>query len=124
MAASRGEPGLGVHVSGPSENVLAHFLRALLHLLLFEDYSSDILEPAANALLPLILCEQALYQKLGQELLTGQSDAEMQNRLASALHTLLSNNGVGTTLDRANRRKFRQNLQAFLTDVRSFLRTK
>jgi hypothetical protein len=104
--------------------VLAHFLRALLHILLFEDYSSDIVEPAAGALLPLILCEHALYQKLGHELLAGQSDADMQNRLATALHTLLASNGVGLGLDRMNRRKFRQNLQVFLAEVRSFLRTK
>ncbi|XP_029154631.1 uncharacterized protein [Arachis hypogaea] len=68
---SNGNIGLGTHATGLKdsngnfqEGLLSRFLRSLLQLLLFEDYSSDLTSVAADALLPLILCEQSLYQEL------------------------------------------------------------
>ncbi|KAF8392178.1 hypothetical protein HHK36_022520 [Tetracentron sinense] len=66
-----GKEGLGSHAAGLKdlngnlqEGVLSRFLKSLLQLLLFEDYSTELVSSAADALLPLILCEQGLYQAI------------------------------------------------------------
>ncbi|XP_055828191.1 uncharacterized protein LOC129896345 isoform X2 [Solanum dulcamara] len=124
-----GEVGLGLHASGYKdhtgnfqEGILSQFLRSLLQFLLFQDYSTDLVGPAADALLPLILCEQTLYQKLGSELIESQSDTAFRTRLANALQSLTSSNSLSSKLDRPNYQKFRKNLHNFLTEVRGFLR--
>lgn len=123
-----GKVGLGSHAGGfkdsegkLQEGVLSRFLSSLLHLLLFEDYSTDLVSAAADALLPLILCEQALYQRLGNELIEKQPSPELKARLANALQSLT--NQLGSTLDRINYQRFRKNLLNFLVEVRGFLRT-
>ncbi|XP_043688810.1 exportin-4 isoform X3 [Telopea speciosissima] len=125
-----GKEGLGSHVAGMmdqdgklQEGVLCRFLRALLQLLLFEDYSTELVSSAADALLPLILCEQGLYQRLGHELIERQVNPQLKSRLANALHCLTSSNELSSSLDRINSQKFRKNLYAFLVEVRGFLRT-
>lgn len=65
-----------------------------------------------------------LKQRLALELLEGQNNALLQSRLATAFHVLLNANQVTSSLDRQNRRKFRENLYSFLSDVRGFLRTR
>lgn len=105
------------------DGILSPFLRLLLQFLLFEDYSTDLTSAAADALLPLILCEQGLYQRLGNELLEKQVNPTFKSRLANALQTLTSSNGLSATLDRANYQRFRKNLNNFLVQVRGFLRT-
>ncbi|KAJ7517651.1 hypothetical protein O6H91_21G033100 [Diphasiastrum complanatum] len=131
QAICKGQEGLGLHadmVQGSNnvikEGVLAHFLRSMMQFLLFEDYSNELVEPAADALLPLILCCTSLYQRLTQELLEGQQNMVMHGRLALAFHNLSTANRVSTSLDRTNRRRFRQNLYVFLSEVRGFLRTR
>ncbi|XP_028770687.1 LOW QUALITY PROTEIN: exportin-4 [Neltuma alba] len=125
-----GRIGLGAHATGLKdlngnlqEGLLSLFLRSLLQLLLFEDYSSDLISAAADALLPLILCEQGLYQRLGNELIERQSSPRLRSRLANALHTLTSANQLSSSLDRMNYQRFRKNLNSFLIEVRGFLRT-
>ncbi|KAI4350108.1 hypothetical protein L6164_010625 [Bauhinia variegata] len=90
-----GKLGLGAIATGLKdsngnwqEGLLSRFLRSLLQLLLFEDYSSDLISIAADAFLPLILCEQDLYQRLGNELIERQTSPTLKSRLANALHTL------------------------------------
>ncbi|KAH7867446.1 hypothetical protein Vadar_033517 [Vaccinium darrowii] len=56
------------------DGILSRFLRLLLQLLLFEDVSTDLISASADALLPLILCEQGLYQSLGKELIERQAN--------------------------------------------------
>ncbi|KAM3305993.1 exportin-4 isoform X1 [Capsicum chacoense] len=126
---SAGEVGLGHHASGYKdhtgnfqEGILSQFLRSLLQFLLFQDYSTDLVGSAADALLPLILCEQSLYQKLGSELIESQSDTAFRSRLTNALQSLTSSNSLSSTLDRPNYQKFRKKLHYFLTEVRGFLR--
>ncbi|MQL87164.1 hypothetical protein Taro_019699, partial [Colocasia esculenta] len=71
-----GKKGIGAHgvgVHGPDgklqEGFLAHFLHLLLELLLFGDFSMELAGSAADALLPLVLCEQDLYQlKSGKDI--------------------------------------------------------
>ncbi|KAL5156145.1 Exportin-4 [Glycine soja] len=125
-----GNIGLGAHTVGHKdlsgnvqEGLLSRFLRSMLQLLLFEDYSSDLISVAADALLPLILCEQGLYQRLGNELIERQPNATLKSRLANALHTLTSANQLSSSLDRINYQRFRKNLNSFLVEVRGFLRT-
>ncbi|XP_054800845.1 uncharacterized protein LOC129304991 isoform X2 [Prosopis cineraria] len=125
-----GRIGLGAHGTGLKdsngnlqEGLLSLFLRSLLQLLLFEDYSCDLVSAAADALLPLILCEQGLYQRLGNDLIERQSDPRLRSRLANALHTLTSANQLSSSLDRINYQRFRKNLNSFLIEVRGFLRT-
>ncbi|XP_031502482.1 uncharacterized protein LOC116265754 isoform X3 [Nymphaea colorata] len=125
-----GKEGLGLHAAGyedangkHKEGILASFLRSLLLLLLFEDYSVELVGSAADALLPLIVCDPVLYQRLAHELIESQTDLLLRSRLVAALQNLTSSNQLVLSLDRANRQKFRKNLHYFLTEVRGFLRT-
>ncbi|KAL3655859.1 hypothetical protein CASFOL_000255 [Castilleja foliolosa] len=105
------------------EGILGRFLRSLLQLLLFEDYSTDLVSSAADALLPLILCEQSVYQSLANELIERQVNPMFRSRLGNALQSLLTSNNISSTLDRINYQRFRKNLHSFLIEVRGFLRT-
>ncbi|KAG6402179.1 hypothetical protein SASPL_139054 [Salvia splendens] len=133
------------------EGILSQFLRSLLKLLLFDDYrldanknlnrlksgmsegrinmylalchSVDLVGPAADALLPLILCEQSTYQSLANELIERQRIPTFRSRLTNAIQALTTSNNLSTTLDRLNHQKFRKNLHSFLIEVRGFLRT-
>ncbi|CAI9091488.1 OLC1v1026537C1 [Oldenlandia corymbosa var. corymbosa] len=124
-----GKVGLGSYAASyvdpagnSQEGILSRFLRSLLHILLFEDYSSDLVSLAADTLLSLILCEQSLFQRLGSELIEKQENPAFRSRLADALHNLTSANNLSSTLDRNNYQKFRKNLHNFLIEVRGFLR--
>ncbi|OWM67306.1 hypothetical protein CDL15_Pgr000758 [Punica granatum] len=126
-----GKVGLGSRASDPrnpsggTENrIFSRFLQSLLQLLLFGDYSPDLVGAAADALFPMILCEQSLYQKLGNELIERQANPEFRLRLTNAFQALTSLNQLTCTLDRMNYQRFRKNLSNFLIEVRGFLRTK
>ncbi|CAA6673264.1 unnamed protein product [Spirodela intermedia] len=128
---SRGQEGLGAYAVssyGPEgtlqEGFLSHFLRLLLHLILFEDFSMELAGSAADALLPLVLCEQDLYQRLVQELIERLPNPSLKPRLALALQSLTSSNQLSASLDRVNRQRFRKNLSKLLVDVSGFLRVK
>ena len=49
--------------------ILAHLMRVVLNRLIFEDASMDLVESAADALLPLVMCERGAFQGTAQELL-------------------------------------------------------
>lgn len=106
------------------ESILSHFLRILLQLLLFEDFRMELAGSAADALLPLLFCEQELYQRLVQELLEKQQNLTVKSRLSIAFHNLTSSNNLSSSLDRPNRQKFRKNLRAFLGEVSGFMQIK
>lgn len=125
-----GKVGLGAQAGGlndsngnPQEGILSSFLHSLLQLLLFEDYSPDMVGTAADALFPLILCEPGLYQRLGSALIERQANPAFKSRLTNALQSLTSSNQLSSTLDRMNYQRFRKNLTNFLIEVRGFLRT-
>nr|XP_010934314.3 LOW QUALITY PROTEIN: exportin-4-like [Elaeis guineensis] len=126
-----GKEGLGAQTTDShglngnlQDSILSHFLKLLLQLLLFEDFRMDLAGSAADALLPLLLCEQDLYQRLVQELLEREPNPTMKTRLASAFHSLTSSNQLSSSLDRPNRHRFRKNLHGFLTEVSGFMRIK
>ncbi|KAL0456678.1 UNVERIFIED_CONTAM: Exportin-7 [Sesamum latifolium] len=125
-----GKVGLGSHATSYKdpdgkfhEGILGRFLRSLLQLLLFEDYSTDLVSSGADALLPLILCEQSVYQNLANELIERQVNQTFRSRLTNAFQSLITSNNLSSTLDRMNYQRFRKNLLSFLIEVRGFLRT-
>ncbi|PIN07964.1 hypothetical protein CDL12_19468 [Handroanthus impetiginosus] len=127
---SAGKVGLGSHATTYAdaegkvhEGILSRFLRSLLQLLLFGDYSTDLVSSAADALLPLILCEQGVYQNLANELIERQANQTFRSRLTNALQSLTTSNNLSSTLDRINYQRFRKNLHSFLLEVCGFLRT-
>ncbi|CAN1271124.1 xpo4 [Linum perenne] len=129
-ATASGSLGLGSHATvvkdvhgNTQDGIFSRFLQVLLQILLFEDYSPDLVSPAADALFPLILCEQGLYQKLASELIERQANPEFKSRLATAFHMVTNSNQLSTDLDRMNYQRFRKNINAFLVEVRGFLRT-
>ncbi|CAI9270663.1 unnamed protein product [Lactuca saligna] len=124
-----GRDGLGQHATSYKDNdgnfqdgILSKFLRSLLQLILFEDYSTDLVGAAADALFPLILCDHDLYQRLCNELVERQPNPIFKTRMVSALHSLTTSDDLSPLADRSNMRKFRKNLNRFLIDVRGFLR--
>lgn len=124
-----GRDGLGPHATtykdangNLQDGILSRFLRSLMQLILFEDYSMDLVGGAADALFPLILCDHDLYQRLGNELVERQPNSVLKTRMASALHSLTTSDDLSPSADRLNMRKFRKNLNRFLIDVRGFLR--
>eukprot|EP00850_Spirogloea_muscicola_P004362 SM000018S03727 [mRNA] locus=s18:1138348:1145815:+ [translate_table: standard] len=115
-AKSRGQP--------CTLDVLSHFLNALLHFLLFQDYSSELTEPAADALLALILCDYDMHKGLASKMLEHQGDPALCHRLALAFDSLFNASSLTLTMSRADCRKFRHNVRLFLSDVRGFMMTK
>ncbi|ONM05841.1 Exportin-4 [Zea mays] len=80
------------------ESISSHFLRLLLQILLFEDFRSELAGYAADALLPLLFCEQELYQRLVHELLDKQQNPTVKSRLATAFHNLTSSNNLSRSI--------------------------
>lgn len=124
-----GKEGLGAKALSSEESngefqqsILSYFLRLLIQLLLYQDFRMELAGSAADALFPLVLCEQDLYQRLVQEILEKQSNPAIKTRLASAFYALTSTNQLSSSLDRNNRFRFRKNLQVFLIEVSGFMR--
>jgi hypothetical protein len=127
LAALVGPIGLGRHNAPSAERggvgILAHLMRLVLNRLIFEDASMDLVESAADALLPLMMCERGAFEATARELLAGLAgNAGAQQHVAAALHALTTANGLTGQVDRANRRRFRRNMAKFLTETRSFVR--
>ncbi|KAK9812956.1 hypothetical protein WJX72_006385 [[Myrmecia] bisecta] len=120
-AVAGGHPGVQAQNAGEPP-VLARFLEVVMRRLLLEEYGRDVVEHAADALLPLILAYPSAYQHIGESLLAGQQDANMRTTLTRALTELMSTNGVIQSTDRTNRKRFRMNLGKFVTDARSVVR--
>ena len=84
--------------------------------------SQELVEAAADALLPMILLEPGSYQAIGEELLQGQKDEQARAALLRALNHLMAGGGVTGSLDRKNKKRFRANLHHFVGDVKGLLR--
>ena len=106
-----------------SEGILARFLKLSLNRLLFEDASATLAEPAADALLPLMLCEREAFSSAASALVGGLAgDARAQRAVGEALRDLTAGGGLTDRVDRANRRRFRRNVAAFVLETRAFVR--
>ncbi|KAG5187745.1 hypothetical protein JKP88DRAFT_234931 [Tribonema minus] len=100
--------------------LLRDLLTALLQLAAFQSAVWDRLDACAEALLPIIVCDQHGYQALATALVEQQSP-DARPRLAAALHALVTDNGLTMDLKRDTRRRFVENLRRFAGDVRAFL---
>jgi hypothetical protein len=123
--------GLGAHNAPknvPDEKlneggILARFLRLSLNRLLFEDASVSLAEPAADALLPLILSERSAFERVANDLIVSLAgDERAQRAVSDAIRDLTANGGLTDRVDRANRRRFRRNVSAFVLETRAFVR--
>lgn len=124
-ASVDGRPGLGDHNrdGGGEFGILARLMRTTLSRMIFEDAGMDLVDAAADALLPLMLVERAAFEGVAGELLAKlEGDAGAQARVAGALRELTTGNGLTDRVDRANKRRFRRNMSTFLTETRSFVR--
>ena len=96
---------------------------ALTHLaaeLLCSRLHPDVIDPAAgNALLALIVAQQAHWQAMVTNLLGAQHDPHTRDAAAAAFGALLGTNGVTASLQKPNRVRFRANLERLLQHVRS-----
>jgi len=60
----------------------------------------------------------------GEQLLAEQKDEGLRSVLTSALTKVMSANGLCHSLDRNNKKVFRDNLGAFVVDARSIVRVR
>ena len=126
-ASVDGRAGLGDHnflsASSGEGTILARLMRTTLSRMIFEDAGMDLVDAAADALLPLMLVERAAFEGVAGELLAKlEGDAGAQARVVGALRELTTGNGLTDRVDRANKRRFRRNMSTFLTETRSFVR--
>lgn len=120
---------------------LTHLLQVVLHLLLFKEFDSDLLEPAGEALLDLILASQSSYQSIITQFISTQPDAFIKSRLEhgfgilnETITTILGNepeqrsklsDGSGSQLmGKVSWIQWENGLTKFLSSVRGVLRVK
>lgn len=60
----------------------------------------------------------------GEQLLAEQKDQGLRDMLISALTRVMSANGINQSLDRSNKKVFRENLGVFVVDARSIVRVR
>ncbi|DBA87589.1 TPA: hypothetical protein ACH3X1_004612 [Trebouxia sp. C0004] len=116
-----GKPGLQ---AGSGEGLLSRFLEVLMRRLLLDSGAGELTGQAADALLPLILAHPQAYQHIGEQLLAEQKNEGLRSVLTSALTKVMSANGLCYSLDRNNKKVFRDNLGAFVVDARSIVRVR
>jgi hypothetical protein len=69
-----------------------------------------------------MLCEQLAFSQVADELLQGlASDTRAHAAVTAALRNLTTGGGLTDRVDRANKRRFRRNVNAFVLDVRAFV---
>lgn len=112
-----------VHRQGLQASALGQalqpFLRLLLEMVLLQPLDSELTFVAGGALFTLLCCFREHFEQLGQALVSSQADAAVGQRLAQALEALTT--GQPLTPERANRLRFRDAFEAFVTEVRGFL---
>jgi hypothetical protein len=121
------------------------FQSALFQLVLLSPVAASLLDAIADALLPLIVSSHAAYTDMagrfigeyctragddtaatggGGDAAAAAAEGGARARLSRGFEALLTDNGVDTSLTRANGEIFRKNLRAFVLDVRSFVQQK
>ena len=93
-ASVDGRAGLGDHnflsASSGEGTILARLMRTTLSRMIFEDAGMNLVDAAADALLPLMLVERAAFEGVAGELLAKlEGDAGAQARVAGALESSL-----------------------------------
>jgi len=124
-SAKAGDQGLGIHMAHNAQGltILGHLMRLLFQRLVFEEAVFDLVDEAADALLPIIVYERQAYEALAQTLIASVGDdARARELLSNAFVRLTSANGLTEGVDRTNKRRFRRNLCEFLTVARGVVR--
>ncbi|KAF8068447.1 xpo4 [Scenedesmus sp. PABB004] len=137
-SAASGAPGLGRQSAG-ARSVVGHFQELLLRRLLLEDTPQELVELAADALLPLLLAEQSAFGPLSASV-AAAAGAHGDPRAAAAVTAALAKLGgwlqghadqlaagpaegdAGGAVLRAAARQFRQQLSQTVADVRGLIR--
>jgi hypothetical protein len=118
-------PGLGAHMAPNAEglSILAHLMRLLLQRLIYEEAVFDLVDEAADALLPIILYERQAFETIAASLVAAvAADPRSMELVQNAFVALTSANGLTAGVDRMNKRRFRRNLADFLTIIRGVIR--
>ncbi|KAK8756805.1 hypothetical protein V5799_000489 [Amblyomma americanum] len=114
---------LEVHRRGlqasPAGRALEPFLQLLLEMVLLQPLDAELTLVAGSALFALLCCFRESFAQLGQALVASQQDATVRQRLAQSLETLTRAQPL--TPERANRVRFRDAFETFVTEVRGFL---
>jgi hypothetical protein len=96
-----------------------------LNYILFNDFSAELVELLAEALLLLIIVNQQSYVTLIQSLVTSQQqNAVVHQRLSNAFTALTSSGGLQLQPNKQNIAIFSTNFSTFLMDVKSIMLTK
>jgi hypothetical protein len=119
---------------------VSHFQQLLLRRLLLDDTPMDLVELAADALLPLLLAEPAAFGALSTSMAAAAAGAHGDARAASAVSSALAQLGSwlqghadqlaavpadrasSSSVMRARAREFRQQLSRLVADVRGLIR--
>eukprot|EP00123_Amoebidium_parasiticum_P004068 comp15364_c0_seq1/m.12261 comp15364_c0_seq1/g.12261 ORF comp15364_c0_seq1/g.12261 comp15364_c0_seq1/m.12261 type:complete len:197 (-) comp15364_c0_seq1:10-600(-) len=112
----------GNQIPDAFNSTLGMFLALLFESALVEDYDTQVTAQTAEALFPLICSRQGEFQALAEQLVASQSDASLQQRTMEAIQSLLTANGLQLAPGRKTLSIFTKNFQAFLGNVRGFLR--
>lgn len=124
-SAKVNNPGLGAHMAPNAEglSILAHLMRLLLQRLIYEEAVFDLVDEAADALLPIILYERQAFETIAASLVAAvAADPRSTELVQNAFVALTSANGLTAGVDRMNKRRFRRNLADFLTIIRGVIR--
>ena len=106
-------------------DVLRSFLRTLFEILIFENFSSELLDTYGSAVLSLLVSESQVYMNIANQVLQQENNEEKKQRLMVAFQALVQDNNVQMNkLDRPNRVRFRKNIRKFVSEVRGMLKKK
>ncbi|GAX80807.1 hypothetical protein CEUSTIGMA_g8243.t1 [Chlamydomonas eustigma] len=145
-AVQLGLPGFGAHRTASGQAATARFLELLLRRLLIEELPTDLIELAADALLPLIITEEETFRSFCNSLASALPDPALGSRVFQVQARLLPDNvrkagqeGVVQSsassgilngavsspgLSRQTRRLFRQALSGVVVEVRGLISTR
>jgi len=114
--------GLSKQLIGANTTVFIDFLQSVFTFVVFSTYDSSLLDPASNALLALIACEETNFESMLQQIIASQPEEQVKERLQQSFKKLVLSNGVTLSFDRLNRNKFKKNVHEFVNEVRGFMR--
>lgn len=116
-----GVDSLQAHHQDSSPSTLSEMLRFLIQFLLYADFSTELLDPTADALLFLICSEQHNYPMIIQSVIDQESDYNIKQKLMAAFENLMAKNQIRPAIDRKNVDNFRKNTEEFVGRVKSFV---
>ena len=116
--------GLARQLQGEDRGVLLDLLQFVLSFVIFQSFDASILDPAANAILALIVCEEQHFKPMVEKMLDSQEDQTIRKQLEKAFTSLICDNNVHMSFDRRNRNNFKKNVHSFVTSVRGFMRSR